>query len=152
MSSTINKIISVLLWVLMGLSVVFGIMFFAGGDIPETAASQYPEPIYTELILKWTYVLFFITTVLLIVFPIVSMITNPKSAIQTLGAIVMMGILAAISYAISGDEILVFPGSETMNITHSLSKTVGMGLITTYFLFFIAFVGIIVTEVTARFK
>jgi len=152
MSSTLTKILNVLLWVLMGISAVFGIMFYTGGITPETLTAKYQEPVFTQLLLNWAYFLFFAATVIVAVFTVISMIGNPKGAIRSLIAVVIIGLLVAIAYGISGDEILKFPGSEEMNITNTLSKNVGTGLIGTYLLILIATVSIVVTEVTARFK
>lgn len=152
MSSTLVKILRVLFWVLIGISAVFGIMFYTGGITPETVNAKYQEPVFTQLLINWAYFLFFAATALAVVFAIISMIANPKGAVRTLIALVIMGVIAAIAYGLASDEILVFPGSAEMDITNSLSKNVGMGIISVYLLLLIATVSIVVTEISAYFK
>ena len=152
MSGTLTKILNVLLLVLLALAVLFGIMFYAGGITPETIGAKYEEPVYTQLLMSWGYILLFAAIALTVVFAVISMIVNPKGAFRTLIGLVFLGIIAAIAYGLAGDEILEFPNSVSFDITNKLSKNVGAGLIGTYILAFVTTIGIFATEIIARFK
>jgi uncharacterized membrane protein YuzA (DUF378 family) len=57
MSNIISKIITISLYVLMGISVVLMLIFYFGSDVPGTADTPMREPVVTETILTWAYVL-----------------------------------------------------------------------------------------------
>ena len=52
-----------LLWALMGISLVLVAIFFFGGFVQGTEGTSSAEPVITEMILRWSYVLFGIAAV-----------------------------------------------------------------------------------------
>ena len=48
MSEKITRLTSILLWVLMGLTVIFAILFYVGGVVPGTEGTRYQEPKVTN--------------------------------------------------------------------------------------------------------
>ncbi len=152
MSDTLSKVVKGLFVVLMVLAVVFGLMFYAGPIVPETIGSKYEEPVFTELLIKYSYVLFAVAVISADLFAIIGIISNPKAAVRSLLAVLALLIVCGIAYIIASPEIPKFAGYEEFNITPALSRNVGAGLIGVYILFAIAALSVVFTETAERFK
>ncbi len=137
MSEGFSKILTILLYSLMGISVLLGVLFYA-------------DAIDSEFLIYWCYTLFFIGALAAIVFPIIQMAKNPiaaKSALIGVGALV---VVFGISYVLAGDEMLdkyagFISGPEA-------SKRVSAGLISFYILALGAIVATLYSGVTKMFK
>ena len=66
MINTLSKKLSILLYALMGLSVLFAILFYVGA-LPE------------GILITWAYILIVVTALITVVAPIVFFIQNPKN-------------------------------------------------------------------------
>lgn len=152
MTDSISKILSIVLIVLLAVSFALAMAFFFGGVTPESAGTDLEEPIYTDTALLWMKLLLVVAALVAVLFPVIGMITNPKSAIKTVGAIAVLAIVILISYAMASDAIPVFQGAEEMDITNKLSKNVGMGLHAMYVLLAMGIIAIVATEIIDRFK
>lgn len=105
----VTKIRKLSSWTLLIISLitiaVLG-MFFGGGV--EDPAAENKNYIYTDLLLNWTYVVFFITIVVLAVLAVWQfssiLKTNPKSALTSLIVLVLFALLLIITYSM-GDGI-----------------------------------------------
>lgn len=134
-----SKLSSYLLYALMTLSVLIIVLY--GFDSIEEGT-----------MLVWTYILFAIASISAILFPIAYFIANPKKAKNALigiGAFVVIGLL---SYLLADSTIPTFIGSETFNITESLSKNIGTGLWATYLLAGLTLGAILYSEIIKYFK
>jgi len=137
MSQGLSKILNVVLYLLLGISALLGVMFYAGG-------------IESEMLIYWCYILFGIGAISAIVFPIINMAKNPmgaKSALIGVGALLLVFV---ISYALAGDEMTekyakFISGPEA-------SKRVSMGLIAFYILAIGAILATIVSGFSKMFK
>ena len=49
----INKLTLILLWVLMGLTAIFAVIFFIGGVVPGTEGTRYEEPGSNQTLLSF---------------------------------------------------------------------------------------------------
>ena len=119
MSEGLSKSLSIVLYVLLGISAIMGILFYAGGVSSET-------------IIYWCYILFALAAIAAIVFPIIAMVNNPsgaKSALIGVGALV---VVFGLAYVLAGDEMT--PKYEEFISGPEASKRVGMGLIAFYIL------------------
>ena len=134
MSDKISKILSIALYAVMGISVLFLILFFL-------------EVITEGLLIYWTYLLVAIAAVLAVVFPIIFMIRNPKGTKKSLIGIGALALVFLIAYLIASDEVL--PKFEKYGVDSTVSKQVGMGLIATY-LFGFGAIGAIIYSAFAR--
>lgn len=119
MSEGLSKILNIVLYVLMGVSALLGVLFYA-------------EVIDSELLMYWCYALFGLGALAAIVFPIMHMIQNPKGAKSALIGVVALLVVFGVSYALAGDEMTAkyanfISGPEA-------SKRVSMGLIAFYIL------------------
>jgi len=136
----------------MAISLVLVGIFFFGGFVEGTEGTSIAEPLITETILKWSYVLLIITAVILIGFQLVFMFTNLK-ALKRVG--IILGIAAVfifVSYQLADDttlNLIQYTGPD--NVPGTL-QTVGTALIFTYILGVLAIVAIIYSAIANLFK
>jgi len=105
----------------------------------------------TEYGLWIAYILLVVAGLLAIVLPLVSLVSNPKSLIRTLGGVVLIVVLFFVSVAISDGEV----SAEWINhgiATERASKLVGGSLIMMYAMGIITILVIVVTEIRNVFK
>lgn len=97
----IRKISSWTLLIASIISVIVLVMFYVGGVIDPSVENK--EPVYTGLLINWTYILFLatiISTVLFAVWQFVTLLkTNPKSAIMSLIVLVLFVVILFITYS-----------------------------------------------------
>lgn len=137
MSESSSKILNILLYVLMGISVLLGVLFYLGS-------------VDSEILIYWCYVLFGIGAATAIIFPILTMAKNPsgaKSALIGVGALVLVFVIA---YLLAGDEMT--PKYEKFIAGPEASKRVSTGLIAFYILAIGAIVATISSGLSKLFK
>jgi hypothetical protein len=140
------------LWALMAVSLVLVAIFFFGGFVEGTEGTSLAEPIITETILKWAYVLLVIAGILALVFPLI-FITGNLQSLKRVGIVVLIGaVLIFVSYQLADDHILnliQYTGPD--NVPGTL-KTVGTFLIFTYILGTVAILSIIYSAIANLFR
>ena len=100
------KISRYFLWALMGISLVLVGIFFFGGFVEGTAGTSLAEPLITDTILNWAKILFVIAAFFALVFPLIFIAGNLKSA-KRLGIVIVIGaVLIFISNRLASDELL----------------------------------------------
>ncbi len=149
---SITKISQYTLWAFMAVSLVLVGIFFFGGFVSGTEGTNSAEPVITETILKWSYVLLFVTLAIVVVFQLVFMFSNLK-ALKRTGIILAIGAaLVFISYQLADDSVLnliQYTGPD--NVPGTL-QTVGTTLIFTYILGVVAIVAILYSSIANLFK
>ncbi len=133
-----NKLFSIILYVLLGLSAVLSVLFFM--DIVSEG-----------MLINWCYILLGIATLTAIVFPIMTMAQNPKNAKNALIGIVGLAIVFTLGYFMAGDEE-VFDASAKLLADKSTSQLSEAGLNAFYILGVGAIGVIIFSEVSKIFK
>ncbi|HEY9081752.1 MAG TPA: hypothetical protein VIN73_00310 [Vicingaceae bacterium] len=133
-----NKLFSIILYVLLGLSAVLSVLFFM--DIVSEG-----------MLINWCYILLGIATLTAIVFPIMTMAQNPKNAKNALIGIVGLAVIFALGYFMAGDEE-VFDASAKLLADASTSQLSEAGLNAFYILGLGAIGVIIFSEVSKIFK
>ena len=145
----ITKILNILTIVMFVITVVLLGLFYFGGELPN---SQYSNPVYTEQLIWWSYILFAVAIIAAVIFPIIRLFTRPKEAMKSFIALAGIVILVLIAYSMSDGTIMEIPGysgSDNVPGTLKLTDTI---LITTYFLGIGAIGAIIVTEIIRRVR
>ena len=98
----IRKISSWILLAVMALSIGVLLMFFLGGVTPESHPN-WKEYNFTDQLLYWMYIMVGMAIIALLAFGlfqfVLSLKTNPKSALASLGVIVVIAALFGITYA-----------------------------------------------------
>lgn len=132
MSGGLSKILPIVLYVLLGISALLGVLFYAGA-------------VDTELLMTWCYILMGLATAAAIVFPILAMTKDPKAAKGALIGVGALVVVFVISYALAGDEMT--PKYEKFISGPGESKLVSTGLIA----FYILAIGAIIATVSSGF-
>ena len=148
----ISKISQYILWAFMAVSLVLVSIFFFGGFVEGTEGTSVAEPIITETILKWAYILLFVTMAIVVVFQLVFMASNLKALKRTGIIIAIAAVLVFISYQLADDTVLnliQYTGPD--NVPGTL-QTVGTTLIFTYILGVVAIVAILYSSIANLFK
>jgi len=140
-----QKISTIVLYILAAISVVFAILFFVGGNVTDASGIETDEPIFTALNLTWAYILFFSAVVITVLFSIVHIITHPKALKGALISIGIGAVLVAIAYLLASDAPV--GGRGAAETTATTLKWVGTGLYVTYILGGLAIAGIIISEI-----
>ncbi len=133
-----SKVLRIFLAVLLAISALLAILFFV-------------NVVSDDLLIYWGYFLVIFTAVITILFPIVSMIMNPKNSIKIFIAIGVMVVLAIISYSLATVG-LTDHQLEKLGVTAGTAKYVGAGLIFTYILAALAVLSIIYASISKLFK
>jgi len=137
MSQGLSKTLSIVLYVLLGVSALLGVLFYTGS-------------VDTEILITWCYLLMGLATAAAIIFPILGMAKNPggaKSALIGVGALLLV---FAISYALADDTMT--PKYAKFISGPEASKQVSMGLIAFYILAVGAIVTVVVSGLSKLFK
>ncbi len=147
MNEKVNKILQFVLYGLLAVSAVLFVIFYAKGESMTTQEGTS----MIDTVAYWSYILIGIAVLLIIIFPIVYFIRNPKSALQFLGVIVVFAILYGISYMFASGSI---DGTiyEKFDITESVSRFIGSCIITTYIFAGLAVLSIVVFGIINAFK
>lgn len=152
MSEKITKLSTILLWVLMGLTVIFAILFYVGGVVPGTEGTRYEEPKVTNSFIVYAYILLAVTVLTLLFFALRSYVQNPKGLKGVLVALGVFAVLVGIAALLADNTVLDLPhykGSD--NVPTTLFWT-DIGLYVAYFLLAGAFLTIIYSVVSKYFK
>lgn len=133
-----NKLFSIILIALLGLSAVLSVLFFAG------AVSE-------GLLITWCYVLLGLAAVTAIVFPVVTMAKNPKGAKSALIGVVALVVVFALGYAMAGsEEFYTLDGNLLAD--SATSKKSEAGLIAFYIMGAAAIGAVVYAEVSKMLK
>ncbi|PCI96222.1 MAG: hypothetical protein COB15_11235 [Flavobacteriales bacterium] len=133
-----NKLFSIILISLLGLSALLTILFFAG-------------VVSEGLLITWCYILLGIAVVVTLGFSVLGMAQNPKNAKNALIGVAALVLICVVAYFMSSNEvhsnmdgdILADPGT---------SQLAEGGLIAFYILAAVAIGSIVFTEISKGFK
>ena len=133
----IRKISSWTLLISSIISIVALVMFYTGGVVDP--AAEMKEPIYTGLLLNWTYLLFGVTiacTVLFAVWQFLPLLkTDAKSAMLSLGVLVLFVAMLFVTYAMGDATPMTGLNADSQKYnTEFWLKTTDMWLYSTYIL------------------
>jgi hypothetical protein len=133
-----NKLFSIILMVLLGLSALLSLLF-AFGAVSE------------GLLINWCYLLLGLATITAVVFPIVTMISNPKAAKSALVGVLALVAIGAIGYVVASNEVYIdYEG--VLLADEGTSQLSEAALIAFYILGAGAIGSIIFAEVSKMFK
>ena len=152
MSAKINKLTLILLWVLMGLTVIFAVIFFIGGVVPGTEGTRYEEPKITNSFIIYAYVLFGIALLITLFFSVRNFLLNPKGLRLSLITLVIGVVLIGIAALLADNTVLDLPHYKGKdNVPRTLFLT-DVGLFLAYFMLALAFLAIIYSVISRYFK
>jgi hypothetical protein len=149
---TISRIATYLLYLLLLISVVFIGWFFFGGFVAGTEGTNFAEPLVTDKILLWAFILLIIAAAAALIFPLVFMIMNPKNALKTLIILVGIAVLILIAWLMASDQVLNLINYNGPDNVPAVLKRADTEIIVTYILAGIAVILILYTEIAKLFK
>ncbi|MFK5855488.1 MAG: hypothetical protein QM503_05110 [Bacteroidota bacterium] len=138
MKDSIANITKWILYLLLVLSVVPGVLFYAG-------------LLDTEIFINWAKILLIVAAIVMVISPIYGFIINPQNMLKMIISIVGMVVVVGIAYMLAGNEFTSYR-LEELNATIETSKLVGMGLIATYIAFGLTIIAIFYSSVVKLFK
>ncbi|MDR2042405.1 MAG: hypothetical protein LBP98_08850 [Tannerella sp.] len=105
----IRRISSWTLWAVTLISVVVLGFFYLGGVVDPNAEQK--APINTDVLLYWCYIIFVITIIALVILGLFQFISTvrakPKSALVSLGVLILFAALLGLSYSMGDAEKLL---------------------------------------------
>ena len=133
-----NKLFSIILIALLGLSALLSLLFAF-------------DVVSEGLLITWCYILLGVAAIAAIVFPLITMAQNPKGAKNALIGVVILLVICGIGYEIAGsEEFIDYEGN--MLADAATSKKSEAGLIAFYILGAGAIGSIIFAEVSKMLK
>ena len=148
MPSNYQRFISIFLYVLFAIALVFAIFFYFGKVVPGTKGTQFEEPVITDKFLILAYIYFGIAAILAIVFPLEYIITHPKKVKNVLLSILIFVVVLVIGYLMGSGQQL----DANSDISTTTMRLVDSGLKITYIFLGVAFLGVIFSEVSSIFR
>jgi hypothetical protein len=106
-----------------------------------------------DIALVWAYILILLTALAAVVFPLISVLSNPKGLVRLALVLVGAAVLVLVSYFMaSGTPLDIIGYTGTGNSDPSTLKMVDTILFVTYILFGVALVSILYAIVSKAFK
>jgi len=152
MSNLSSRLINILLGVLMAITAVMVVIFYAGPLVEGTEGTNFEEPRITETFLTWAYILLGITAGLTIIFSLIGLFLNPKGAKKSIVAIVFAAVVVLIAWFLADDTVLNLPHYTGKDNVPQTLKFVDTGLFSAYLLAGVAILAIIYSEISKAFK
>ena len=138
MKDSIANITRWILYLLLALSVIPGILFYAG-------------MLDTELFINWAKLLLIVAVAVMVISPIYGFITNPQNLVKMLISVAVMVVVVVLAYSLSGNQFTEYR-LEELKTTAETSELVGMGFYVTYIAFGLTVVSILYASVIKLFK
>ncbi|HBI81268.1 MAG TPA: hypothetical protein DDY04_04850 [Bacteroidales bacterium] len=135
----ISKLLKVLTWLIMGVSVVMTILFYSNNMTEEP-------------FIIWAYILFALAALLALAFPVYFFIKSPKKAIKALIGIVGMAVVLLIGYLLSDATPIVAPQNNPDFSNPTVLILTDTGIIATYILFGVSVLILLYTGVRGAFR
>ena len=152
MSNLTSRIIQIVLWVLMAVTIVFAGLFYFGQIKEGTAGTTLEEPVVTQSFLIWAGVLLGLTAGITLVFTVVNMIVNPKGIKGSIIGLVAAAVVILIAYLLADDTVLNIPHYDGKDNVPKTLKFVDTTLITAAILLCLAFLSILYSSISKVFK
>ena len=157
MNNFMNKLPKIALYTLMAVSLVFTAMFWLGGSSTvEINGETLSEPAYTDPYLVWTYVLFGIALVLIVVISIVKFVTNfianPKKGVVTLLVLALFAAVFIISWFAGSDAKIDIVGYDGTDNVGTMARYSDMCIYAAYTLFAATILALVGSTIYAKFK
>lgn len=138
MKDNIANITRWILYLLLALSVIPGVLFYAG-------------MLDTEIFINWAKILLLIAVGVMVISPIYGFITNPQNIVKMLISVVLMAVVIVVAYSLAGNDFTEYR-LEELKTTAEVSRLVGMGLFATYIAFALTVLAILYSSIIKLFK
>lgn len=137
--------------------VVIALFLFGGQVAPENKiVADMPQPVFTDLMLYWAYILLVVTIVALVIFAIFgffhSLKTNPKGALGTLLVLVALVGILGVTYMIGSGTLLNIPGYQGPDNNPATLKMTDMWIYSMYIMLGLSVVAILFSPLLSKRK
>ncbi len=149
MSNKLSRILTIFLYVLMGVSVIIALLYYLGKKVPGTEGTPSEEPMITQTALLLAYIFVAIALISALVFPLINVFQHPGNFKNALLILLAFVCVLGLGYLLASNKPIEIINVDT---TARTLKMVGAGLKATYLLGAIAFLGIIFSEVASFFR
>jgi hypothetical protein len=161
-SNSMRKILTIAARVLTVAIIAFAVILTgillakSDGDMSRNFPRAFEEiGITLNLFTIGTYIITGLTVLLVIGFAIYNMFVKPKAAFRALIGIAALAVILVVSWLLSSsaiDPVFVRDIAENIEVTDTLSKQVGAGLIATYILAALSVMAIIYASISKLIK
>jgi hypothetical protein len=136
----LNKLSSIVLYILFAATIVVSVLFYAGGSIDPSA--EYVEPTYTNSLMLLMYAFFAIATIIVLITQTIEFgkkaISAPKTALKSILGIGLLAVILVVTYFVSDGKQVEVLGVEP--ISETWIRIVDMQLYSAYILVLVALV------------
>ena len=137
--------------------VVMGLFYFGGQAAPEDlVAGDLSQPLFTDLLLYWAYILLALTVIVLIGFAVTDFLRglreNPKKALSGLLVLLILVALLVITYIMGDGTLLNIPGYTGSDNVPTMLKMTDMWLYSWYVMLVVTLLAMIVLPLLSRKK
>ncbi len=137
--------------------VVMGLFYFGGQAAPEDlVAGDLSQPLFTDLLLYWAYILLALTVIVLIGFAVTDFLRglreNPKKALSGLLVLLVLVALLVITYIMGDGTLLNIPGYTGSDNVPTMLKMTDMWLYSCYVMLVVTLLAMIVLPLLSRKK
>lgn len=137
--------------------VVIALFLFGGQVAPEQKlVADMSQPVFTDMMLYWAYVLLAITIVAWVLFALFSFFksfkTNPKGAMGGLVVLIALVALLGITYAIGSGQLLNIPGYEGPDNNPATLKMTDMWIYSMYVMLGLSILAILISPLLGKRK
>ena len=148
----LNKLSSIVLYILFAATVVVSLLFYLGGYVDPNA--EYVEPVYTNSLMLLMYAFVAIAAVIVLVTQTIQFvkkaISEPKTALKSILGIALLAVILVVTYFVSDGKQVEVLGVEP--ISETWIRLVDMQLYSAYILAGIALVLMAVGSVFKKIK
>ena len=148
----LNKLSSIVLYILFAATVVVSLLFYLGGYVDPNA--EYLEPVYTNSLMLLMYAFVAIAAVIVLVTQTIQFvkkaISEPKTAIKSILGIALLVVILVVTYFVSDGKQVEVLGVEP--ISETWIRLVDMQLYSAYILAGIALVLMAIGGVFKKIK
>ncbi len=134
-----------------------GLFYFGGQAAPEDlVAGDLSQPLFTDLLLYWAYILLALTVIVLIGFAVTDFLRglreNPKKALSGLLVLLILVALLVITYIMGDGTLLNIPGYTGSDNVPTMLKMTDMWLYSCYVMLVVTLLAMIVLPLLSRKK
>ena len=136
---------------------IIALFLFGGQVAPEQKlVPDMSQPVFTDIMLYWAYILLAVTVVALILFAIFGFFknlkTSPKSALGGLLVLVAIVAILGISYALGSGELLNIPGYDGSDNNPATLKMTDMWIYSMYLMLSLSIGAMIISPLLSKRK
>ncbi len=152
----VQTIAQVFYWVLLAVSVLLIVLFYVkNGDVNPDDSWTKQTADFGEILnifLYWSYILVGLAVFFTLIFPLGTMISNPKSGLKSLISILILGGLLFVGYQLASDTIMDIPGYTGKDNVPQTLRLTGMGIYMMYFMLGGAILAMVFSTISKVFK